>query len=124
MVFSSSSSSSGLPGFYLVLLFLVGTSIVSADFYNEFDITWGNGRGKILNGDLLTLSLDNSSGSGFESRNEYMFGKIDMQLKLVAGNSAGTVTAYYVSYFLSFISRGVLLFVKTRSKKDTKHGFL
>ncbi|KAL7590111.1 probable xyloglucan endotransglucosylase/hydrolase protein 23 [Lactuca sativa] len=97
MVFSSSSSSSGLPGFYLVLLFLVGTSIVSADFYNEFDITWGNGRGKILNGDLLTLSLDNSSGSGFESRNEYMFGKIDMQLKLVAGNSAGTVTAYYLS---------------------------
>ncbi|CAH1432629.1 unnamed protein product [Lactuca virosa] len=92
-----SSSSSGLPGFYLVLLFLVGTSIVSADFYNEFDITWGNGRGKILNGDLLTLSLDNSSGSGFESRNEYMFGKIDMQLKLVAGNSAGTVTAYYLS---------------------------
>ncbi|CAI9298157.1 unnamed protein product [Lactuca saligna] len=92
-----SSSSSGFPSFYLVLLFLVGTSIVSADFYNEFDITWGNGRGKILNGDLLTLSLDNSSGSGFESRNEYMFGKIDMQLKLVAGNSAGTVTAYYLS---------------------------
>ncbi|KAL4571278.1 hypothetical protein LXL04_018036 [Taraxacum kok-saghyz] len=86
-----------LPSFYLVLLFLVGTSIVSADFYNEFDITWGNGRGKIINGDLLTLSLDNSSGSGFESRNEYMYGKIDMQLKLVAGNSAGTVTAYYLS---------------------------
>ncbi|KAI3782197.1 hypothetical protein L2E82_12232 [Cichorium intybus] len=92
-----SSFSSGLPSFYVVLLFLVGISFVSADFYNEFDITWGNGRGKIVNGDLLTLSLDNSSGSGFESRNEYMFGKIDMQLKLVSGNSAGTVTAYYLS---------------------------
>ncbi|RZC52454.1 hypothetical protein C5167_020872 [Papaver somniferum] len=49
------------------------------------------------NGQLLTLSLDKPSGSGFQSKNEYLFGKIDMQIKLVRGNSAGTVTAYYVS---------------------------
>ncbi|KAI3782195.1 hypothetical protein L2E82_12230 [Cichorium intybus] len=91
------SAISKLSIFFTVILFLGITSIVSADFNNEFDITWGDGRGKILNGDLLTLSLDKSSGSGFESRNEYLFGKIDMQLKLVAGNSAGTVTAYYLS---------------------------
>ncbi|KAI4376804.1 hypothetical protein MLD38_014521 [Melastoma candidum] len=74
------------------------SSSVSANFYNSFDLTWGDGRSKILNnGDLLTLSLDKASGSGFQSKNEYLFGKIDMQLKLVSGNSAGTVTAYYLS---------------------------
>ncbi|KAK4485567.1 hypothetical protein RD792_008210 [Penstemon davidsonii] len=70
----------------------------SANFYQDFDITWGDGRAKILNnGELLTLSLDKPSGSGFQSKNEYLFGKIDMQIKLVSGNSAGTVTAYYLS---------------------------
>ncbi|PKU72274.1 probable xyloglucan endotransglucosylase/hydrolase protein 23 [Dendrobium catenatum] len=74
-------------------------SIVSSrNLYRDFDITWGDNRAKILNsGQLLTLSLDKTSGSGFQSRHQYLFGKIDMQIKLVAGDSAGTVTAYYLS---------------------------
>ena len=84
----------------LFSVFVIGSfGVVSGgDLNKDFHTTWGNGRAKILNnGELLTLSLDKDSGFGFESRNEYLFGQIDMQLKLVPCNSAGTVTAYYVS---------------------------
>ncbi|PWA82233.1 putative xyloglucan endotransglucosylase/hydrolase protein 23 [Artemisia annua] len=81
---------------FLIIMFLSVACL--ANFYNDFDITWGDGRGQILdNGNLITLSLDKNSGSGFESKNEYLFGKLTMQIKLIHKNSAGTVTSYYLS---------------------------
>ncbi|KAM0963824.1 hypothetical protein ACFX13_023191 [Malus domestica] len=50
------------------LLSFVVAAGSAADLNQDFEITWGDGRAKILNnGELLTPSLDKASGSGFQS---------------------------------------------------------
>ncbi|XP_043691143.1 xyloglucan endotransglucosylase/hydrolase protein 24-like [Telopea speciosissima] len=100
MQFSMDSSSSSTVSVMLVSALLLSFLMVvsASNFYLDFDTSYGGNRAKILNnGELLTLSLDNSSGSGVQSKGEFLYGKIDMQVKLVPNNSAGTVSTYYLS---------------------------
>ncbi|XP_015061746.1 xyloglucan endotransglucosylase/hydrolase 2-like [Solanum pennellii] len=89
-----------LPKVLFIFLVFMNSCMFSygGNFIQEFDFNWGGNRVKIFNGgQILSLSMDKFSGSGFQSKKDYLFGRIDMQLKLVTGNSAGTVTSYYLS---------------------------
>ncbi|OAY63484.1 xyloglucan endotransglucosylase/hydrolase protein 9-like [Ananas comosus] len=91
-----------LPVFLTGLLWAVklGSSPWAASGLSKFDDviqpSWASDH-VIYDGDLLLLKLDNFSGSGFASKNKYLYGKATADIKLVPGDSAGTVTAFYMS---------------------------
>lgn len=68
------------------------------NFNQDFFITWSpNHVYTSPDGHYRTLKLDQASGSSFASNDMFLFGQIDMQIKLIPGYSAGTVVAFYLT---------------------------
>uniref|UniRef100_A0A5B7B144 Xyloglucan endotransglucosylase/hydrolase n=1 Tax=Davidia involucrata TaxID=16924 RepID=A0A5B7B144_DAVIN len=89
-----------LIGIFTVnLVHITLASVVSTgDFNKDFFVMWSPSNvNTSADGRARSLKLNKESGSGFASNEMFLFGQIDMQIKLVPGHSAGTVVAYYLS---------------------------
>ncbi|XP_078172574.1 putative xyloglucan endotransglucosylase/hydrolase protein 6 [Carex rostrata] len=93
------SISTSLLFFFLAGAFnLCTVSARPATFLQDFQITWSDNHIKQLEGGrAIQLILDQSSGCGFASRKQYLFGHVSMKIKLIPGDSAGTVAAFYMN---------------------------
>ncbi|KAF3787747.1 Xyloglucan endotransglucosylase/hydrolase protein 9 [Nymphaea thermarum] len=80
----------------LVLVLCLELAVGSLRFEDRFQPNWAPDH-VMYDGDLIELRLDNSSGCGFASKSKYLFGSVSVQIKLIEGDSAGTVTAFYMS---------------------------
>lgn len=83
---------------FLVMAMAYGRGVVAL-LYDDIEISWGQDCFFFMDGDIdtLALGLDHTSGSGFSSKDAYLYARFDMDIKLVANDSAGTVATFYVS---------------------------
>ncbi|TVU07778.1 hypothetical protein EJB05_41147 [Eragrostis curvula] len=86
------------------LLVLAAAAVVDAsyrggdhNFHRDFDVVWGEGNARFRDGGrLVELSLDERTGARLQSKERYLFGRFDLEIKLVPGESAGTITSFYI----------------------------
>ncbi|OEL23103.1 putative xyloglucan endotransglucosylase/hydrolase protein 25 [Dichanthelium oligosanthes] len=97
---SSSRHSMALVVALLLLMAMAARSGVASLLYDQIDITWGQDHSFFyMDGDLDTLALcldEARGGSGFASKDAYLYGRFDIDIMLVANNSAGTVATFYL----------------------------
>ncbi|XP_062196230.1 xyloglucan endotransglucosylase/hydrolase protein 24-like [Phragmites australis] len=88
-----------LPAVTWLLIAMAATTAV-ASLYNDIEQTWGADHSFFyMDGDgdqTLALCLDETRGSGFQSKEAYLYARYDIDVKLVANDSAGTVTTVYL----------------------------
>ncbi|GAB2211277.1 hypothetical protein Drorol1_Dr00016570 [Drosera rotundifolia] len=92
-------SSHHVAALIIISLFISSsaTSLSKGNFDDNFDIMWSKEHFKASeDGQIWYLSLDKETGCGFQTKQRYRFGWFSMKLKLVGGDSAGVVTAYYM----------------------------
>ncbi|KAK7339158.1 hypothetical protein VNO77_19809 [Canavalia gladiata] len=92
------------PFFIFLLLLIVDAVLVHGrmsteiSFDQNYEVIWGDNHVVSLNqGKEIQLTMDNSSGSGFGSKMTYGSGLFHLRIKVPKRNSAGVVTAYYLT---------------------------
>ena len=84
-----------VEAFYIIL----AVSPVASDMTDNLDLLWGNTQVEYDSSgrQTVSLSLDRWTTSAFRSKSMHLFGRFDMDIKLVPRDSAGTITTLYVS---------------------------
>jgi hypothetical protein len=91
--------------------------MVAARIAEDIKLLWNAEKTYFfMDGDseALALSLTKNEGSSFKSNDMYLFARIDVDIKLVEGDSAGTVATIYVRSMISsphHVDRCASLFV-------------
>uniref|UniRef100_J3MH64 Xyloglucan endotransglucosylase/hydrolase n=1 Tax=Oryza brachyantha TaxID=4533 RepID=J3MH64_ORYBR len=81
---------------------VVAAAVVTAaagdhNFHRDFEAVWGKGNALFRDGGRVAeLTLDKQTGTRLQSKDRFLFGRFDLEIKLVRGESAGTITSFYI----------------------------
>ncbi|KAB8107879.1 hypothetical protein EE612_042979 [Oryza sativa] len=92
------SAAAAVVAFFFVFV-AAAAAAATASMYDDVEVVWGGDHSFFFmdgDGDALALCLDETHGSGFRSRDAYLYARFDVDMMLVANNSAGTVTTLYL----------------------------
>ncbi|BBN05105.1 xyloglucan:xyloglucosyl transferase [Marchantia polymorpha subsp. ruderalis] len=82
-------------------LILRGSALAHEKFDDQFNVVWSSSNNILAYDDSkeVELSLTKAGGANFQSSDYFLYGSFSVKLKLIHGESAGTVTAFYLTSF-------------------------
>ncbi|XP_073290626.1 xyloglucan endotransglucosylase/hydrolase protein 2-like [Primulina huaijiensis] len=96
--YNSSTTSLAVLALVMCGVLVINVGAKDIKFDANYVVRWGNGHVFTINqGREVQLSLDKYSGAGFGSKLSYGSGFFHMKIKLPGKNSAGVVTAFYLT---------------------------